>query len=241
MQDHLANPLIGRRGAFKFCASENLNAIWRRGSTRIGSLAEFRALESKALRDEDEGQVRQVADDPEPISYEEFHPDSVARNCLRQESGGRISARNVIFQTPYDFATYCFSYQFTREVFQSLSDEGNQYDSCVEIIDLRRFAETLSDFLAKSSNTPILRYLSLPVQYGDISNSVRDRPYSAVRRAFIKPLVFSANTEGRIVLFEPGKEQSGYTRVTFSAGNIFLIPNVTNLVRPIEIPAAWRR
>lgn len=233
------DPLRHRRAGFKFCTSGTVEHILR-GRVRIGSLAKFRRLESASLVDGSEGTISQfVIDD---VDYFETHPNSTVRGIVHQRNEGQITIANCLFEHVFDFPAFCFTYDFNEEAYRSLCDADNQYDRCVEIQNLRSFANIVAKRLSagRTPNIPT-GYLCLPVHYGgNLLTDVRDDPGTSIRRAFMKSKKFAPNKEGRMVFFEEGRETAGYRGVTFRNGDIFDIPELRPLLREVTIPKEWK-
>jgi hypothetical protein len=226
---------FGRQSGYKFCDSTNAGRILDEGSVRIGTLKEFRELESSSLKDQNEGINSQLA--TEEIKHHETHSSSLVRGIIGDETGS-TTFQNVGFSTSFDFPTFCFTYEFNEKTYRSLCDENNHYDTCVEIVDLHSFGNLVAKQLSAGSKKNV-GYFCLPVLYGEISNSVRDAPFSAANRAFRKAGIFNANAEGRLIFLEADREEFGYPFVKLKDNGINFISSLRHLVRRVEIPPSW--
>ena len=181
---------------YKYTTSSVAEKMVEKGSMKIGSLLAYREIESEKLRDLSEG--KNIAYTAEAISSDIVHDRNIIKRLIEIEEGCTGTFRNLGGEVNFDFPIICFSYVNNEETMLSLSDEKNNYDTCVQVSDILGLAEKVSDYLSNRFRSQAY-FRCLPVYYRN-----RIRPFTEGSppndmAAFEKEPSFEANAECRIL------------------------------------------
>lgn len=188
---------LGATTVFKFTSRAVAEKMLSEGSIKIGSLKEYRDIESKKLRDRNEGMNIAIAGDRTTFrEIPDLNPFRRAFNVTGSGNDGVIKGIGIIEE--FDFPICCFSYASGEAARDSLVDEDNGYDCCVKVSDIFGLCEKIADHLSTACRIDV-RYRCLPVLYQRKVLSATDDGLLNDFSAFLKPPIFSENVECRIL------------------------------------------
>jgi hypothetical protein len=181
----------GNRSGYKFYHSKDDAYFFAKPSIKIGTLSEYRQMEKQTTKDEAEGRSRLYIAGSHQLST--VHPTSRLHKYISVGPGSTIG--DSVFESNFDFYTYCFSYKCSLGVLKSFNDK-EPYDAVVQIRDPYGLAELITAL------HPVLRgwaWICAPVSYKQRTRGADDPGTGPFLEALEKDPSYSPNIEGRII------------------------------------------